>query len=92
MPAKRYLMEDDGLPLMVKVTEAANDKLVTALLASVVASLSTLNFGYALGFTSPTEVEMTSDGTLDADQFSWFSVSHIFCLFCLLIYPSIFHS
>ena len=74
-------MEDDGLPLMVKVTEAANDKLVTALLASVVASLSTLNFGYALGFTSPTEVEMTSDGALDADQFSWFSVSHILSSF-----------
>ena len=75
MRPKKYLDDEDGLPLIVKVTEAPNDKLSTALLASVVASLSTLNFGYALGFSSPTEKTMTSDGTLNTNQFSWFSVS-----------------
>ena len=68
--------EEDGLPLLIKVKEH-NDKLSTPFLASIIASLAALNFGYALGYTSPTQSEMTAkNDPLDKDQFSWFSVIH----------------
>ena len=75
MPTKKYSDDEDGLPLVVRTSDTPDDRLFTALLASVVASLATLNFGYALGFTSPTEILMTTDGSLSKDAFSWFSVS-----------------
>jgi len=63
--------DEDGLPLLIHVREN-NDKLFTAFLASVIASLASLNFGYALGYSSPTQKQMSPD-PLDKDQFSWFS-------------------
>lgn len=74
MQSRRYSDGEDGLPLVVRTSQTPDDQLFKALLASVVASLATLNFGYALGFTSPTEIMMTTDGSLSKDAFSWFSV------------------
>ena len=55
-----------------------NDRFSTAFLASVIASLGSLNFGYTLGYTSPTELEMEKDVHLNMSktQFSWFAVSN----------------
>lgn len=54
-----------------------NDRFSTAFLASVIASLGSLNFGYTLGYTSPTELELEKDTRLNMSktQFSWFAVS-----------------
>ena len=50
------------------------DRFSTVLLPSVVASLAALNFGFTLGYTSPTEVELKKD-LLSSEQFSLFTVS-----------------
>ena len=57
-----------------------NDRFSTAFLASVIASLGSLNFGYTLGYTSPTELEIESDTRIHVSktQFSWFAVSIVF--------------
>jgi hypothetical protein len=81
--ASKRLLEDDGLPMIVHVREP-NDKLWTAFMASIVASMATINFGYALGYSSPTESKMSGDKPGDAlnpDQFSWFSVCHVITYF-----------
>ena len=51
------------------------DRFSTILLPSVVASLAALNFGFTLGYTSPTEKALTKDLKLNDPQFSWFAVS-----------------
>ena len=50
------------------------DRFSTVLLPSVVASLAALNFGFTLGYTSPTETELTKD-LLTIEQFPLFTVS-----------------
>ena len=51
------------------------DRFSTVLLPSVVASLAALNFGFTLGYTSPTETELTKDLLSSDEQFTLFTVS-----------------
>ena len=51
------------------------DRFSTILLPSVVASLSALNFGFTIGYTSPTQTELSKDLKLSDQQFSLFGVS-----------------
>ena len=51
------------------------DRFSTVLLPSVVASLAALNFGFTLGYTSPTETELTKDLLSSDGQFTLFTVS-----------------
>ena len=51
------------------------DRFSTILLPSVVGSLAALNFGFTLGYTSPTQKELEKDLKLNSNQFSWFVVS-----------------
>ena len=51
------------------------DRFSTVLLPSVVASLAALNFGFTLGYTSPTETELTKDLLRSDEQFTLFTVS-----------------
>ena len=54
-----------------------NERFITAFIASVIASLASVCFGFALGYTSPTEHKMESDERLNItkEEFSWFAVS-----------------
>ena len=51
------------------------DRFSTILLPSVVASLAALNFGFTLGYTSPTQEKLIKDLKLNQNKFSWFGVS-----------------
>ena len=51
------------------------DRFSTILLPSVVASLAALNFGFTIGYTSPTQSELSKDLKLSDQQFSLFGVS-----------------
>ena len=51
------------------------DRFSTIFLPSVVASLAALNFGFTLGYTSPTQKELKNDLKLTDGQFSSFGVS-----------------
>ena len=51
------------------------DRFSTVLLPSVLASLAALNFGFTLGYTSPTETELTKDLLSSDGQFTLFTVS-----------------
>ena len=51
------------------------DRFSTVLLPSVVSSLAALNFGFTLGYTSPTETELTKDLLSSDEQFTLFTVS-----------------
>ena len=52
-----------------------NDRFSTAFLATVIASLGSLNFGFTLGYTSPTELELEADAQINMSksQFAWFA-------------------
>ena len=66
--------EADSVPF-VSVKRDATDKFATSLVASIIASLATLNFGFAMGYSSPTEEKMTDQGVFTQEEFSWFGVS-----------------
>ena len=61
------------------------------LLATLIAALGPINFGYALGYTSTNQVEMTDNTKpfhLTEDEFSWFGVS-LSGYNCLVVYKSV---
>ena len=51
------------------------DRFSTILLPSVVAALAAVNFGFTVGYTSPTQKELQKDLKVNDEQFSWFGVS-----------------
>ena len=65
------------------------DKVGRSILATFIAALGPLSFGYCLGYSSSALVDLKKDNVdsalrLTVDQGSWFSVS-LFCFFLLLL-------
>lgn len=63
----------DRIPLI-----ESKDRFSSVFAAAVTASLASLCFGFTLGYTSPTELKMTTDGkdghlVISKSQFSWFA-------------------
>ena len=66
----------------IEINLISTERLDTTLIASLIASLATLNFGYAMGFPSPVQnyIEKNSKanhGFLTTEEFSWFQVRNI---------------
>lgn len=60
------------------VSTAGRSKFLPALIATLVAAIGPLNFGYALGYSSPVELKLENksvDPHLTKDEYSWFAVS-----------------
>ena len=56
----------------------SKSKFLPAFIATLVAALGPLNFGFALGYSSPIELKIeksSSDPHLTSEEFSWFAVS-----------------
>jgi len=69
------LMETDSPLIPVRGGSRGRERFATVFLASSVAALASLNFGFTLGYTSPTQHELQKDKNLHLsdDQFSWFA-------------------
>ena len=63
---------NDVLPVSTGIK--GHDKISAALLASCVASLASVIFGYTMGYTSPTQQNIEKE-LMSSTQFSWFAVS-----------------
>lgn len=84
---RRLLHEKRTSPVFKVATNVKeNDKFSRTFLASSIASIASLLFGYTMGFTSPTQADIEKE-MLTTDQFSWFAVSQTYLLsYSFLIY------
>lgn len=70
-------METDIPLVLVKGSSKGEERFATVFLASSIAAIASVNFGFTLGYTSPTQHAIQSDKNLHLsdNQFSWFAVS-----------------
>ncbi|XP_047145277.1 solute carrier family 2, facilitated glucose transporter member 8 [Hydra vulgaris] len=70
-------MEDKELTISIINSDkhVTKERFITAFFAALIASLASLCFGFAIGYTSPTEVAIENDSRLNItkDEFSWFA-------------------
>ena len=74
---------DNSASVQLSGSRKMNDKFWPVFVATLVAALGPLNFGFALGFTSPVEAAMEDKSQklcLTKGQFSWFAVSSYFTI------------
>ena len=72
-------IDGEGASNHVQLSDASSSKskFFPAFIATLVAALGPLNFGFALGFSSPVESGMERDSSspqLSKEEFSWFAV------------------
>jgi len=68
-------MEKESPVVHIKEKSKSKERFVTVFLASSVAALASINFGFTFGYTSPTQqaIQTDKDLHLSDDQFSWFA-------------------
>ena len=65
---------NDVLPVTTGIK--GHDKMSAALMASCIASIASVLFGYTMGYTSPTQKDIEKE-LMSTTQFSWFAVSFV---------------